>query len=217
VVVVPERQPLIDFSDVKERTLNWVSHHHFASGVLFSLLVSFLVFLNYQRVEPAPRLDNVPRASSFPAWRAAEELQPQDVVRPESGQPASKPVWMNVLKREILDLSPEVYHSVSLELSAKGAAGSGEAVGLDPLVAHIRSIRISVKTKGWDRMDCRRKVELLYETFETLEKRYARDTEQVKLTFDDGRKDLALSVSSRKSDLTRHFQKQGGRRTFLGR
>ncbi len=67
-------------------------------------------------------------------------------------------------------------------------------------------------------MDCGQKVDLLYGTFETLERRYTRDTENVRLTFDDGRKDLALSFSGRRSDLARHFQiKSRANRTLFGR
>ena len=219
VVVVAERRPLLNLSGVREKGVSWISHHHFASGVLFALFVSFLVFVNYQRVEPS-RLDAVVAASQFPAWRAApaEENETQRVGGPESGQPGSRPVWMKVLKEEILDISPDVYHRVILELSARSPVGSGEAASPGPPATTIRSIRISVKTKGWDRMDCRQKVDLLYETFETLEKRYARDTENVRLTFDDGRKDLALSFSGKRSDLIRHFQKEGrGNRTLFGR
>ena len=65
-VIVAERRPLLNIPQVRERTLSWMSHHHFASGVLFSVLVSFLVFLNYQRVEPA-RLPEAAKMSQYAA------------------------------------------------------------------------------------------------------------------------------------------------------
>ena len=147
VVIVAERRPLLNIPQVRERTLSWMSHHHFASGVLFSVLVSFLVFLNYQGVEPA-RLPEAAKMSQYAAWRAApaEEMRPQGVDKPESSQPDSRPVWVKVLKEEILDISPEVYHHVSLDLLDRSPVGSGKTASLGPPATTIRSIRISVKT-----------------------------------------------------------------------
>lgn len=89
------------------------------------------------------------------------------------------------LTRDIRDLSPAIYLGVELELEGEGSDKRFHASE-----ARIRKIR--VRSSAWDRLRSDKKVELLNETFDVLNRRYPGIKNTVVLEFDDARPGLEL-------------------------
>lgn len=89
------------------------------------------------------------------------------------------------LTKAIRDLSPAIYLGIELELEGQG---SGERFQASK--ARIRKIR--VRSSAWDRLRPDKKVDLLNETFDVLNRRYPGIKNTVVLEFDDARPGLEL-------------------------
>ena len=115
-------------------------------------------------------------------WRVAAAADEKTVAVVDGPGEGSEP---RKLTKAIRDLSPAIYLGVELELKGQG---SGERFQASE--ARIRKIR--VRSSAWDRLGPDKKVNLLNDTFEVLNRRYPGIKNTVVLEFDDARPGLEL-------------------------
>ena len=96
------------------------------------------------------------------------------------------------LRNDILNIAPEIYGEVRLELISGSYMDETDVSAAETEDLTVNTIEIQVKSGAWNRMTSDEKVKLLHDTFSLLRARYPALTRFVKLKFDDGRKDLEI-------------------------
>ena len=157
---------------------------------------------------PEPKTAVVRRVQ--PVVEVPEEVPVQVVEQPPADQPKDDSDDMMLVKEEILDAFPNIYHAVKLEyVETDTHEGSDskqdslhtvdapvESQAWDALKGSesVRTIEIYVKSQAWDAMKSSAKENLLYRTFNLIKARSHQTTPIIKLKFGDGRKDLDLDL-----------------------
>ena len=91
---------------------------------------------------------------------------------------------------DILKLNRKVYKGVRFILeSGKSISALGESQ-IDLAKVVIKIIEIDVRSKPWDALKSDDRIQLLFETYRLLKSNYPEITRQVRLVFDDQRKNL---------------------------
>lgn len=104
-------------------------------------------------------------------------------------EPPAEPglTGVEALRNDLLNLAPELYHSVKLE----SLISKDDPTAVDS-TATVEAIEFNVKAQRWDTMGSGDKVQVLNNTFSFLKTRFPGLTRTVRLIFDDGRPNLDL-------------------------
>ena len=92
--------------------------------------------------------------------------------------------------QDILKLDKIVYSGVRFILDTDESISAMEETGIDLAKVIIELIEIDVRGKPWDALRSDDRIQLLYKTYRLLKGSYPEITRQVRLVFDDKRKNL---------------------------
>ena len=159
---------------------------HITTGVLASALIWVLALICLN--EPMPRSRRVQRPSMF-VKSSEQYVLSRKKESPKKVEDRPK-FTLSVMKSEVLNIAPEVYYSVRLELEGGGRVSERNPAHTDLESLAIKFVEVFTKSHSWDRLKSQEKIDLLYRTFMFLNRRCPSLSRFVRLAFDDGRQGL---------------------------